>query len=244
MHSTGATIDPDAMRQIALFNNLEGPSVERIAGGGWTVRHPRGTRVLGRGEALNGLYAVFEGRLKLYMLSCNGDERILRILQPGDSFGEAIMFNAFPSPVYIETLSAVKLAYFPRKVVSRALATDPRFTTAMLNGMSRMMQELLIDLEACCLQNARQRTANYLLREVQQDTSGGDEVRLPAAKAVVASTLNISAETFSRELHRLRAMNLITIDRRTIHLRDRIGLQTLAEGGLLDEDRVKAQSAH
>jgi CRP-like cAMP-binding protein len=46
------------------------------------------------------------------------------------------------------------------------------------------------------------------------------QVTLPACKAVVASSLHLSAETFSRELHRLAAEGLVTIDRRTIHLHD------------------------
>ena len=209
-----------------LFESLDEAGLAEIARGGWMVEERRATRLLARGDLLDGLFIVIEGRLKLYMLSCNGDERVLRVLQPGDSFGEAIMFNQLPSPVFVDTLSQVRLAYFPRDVISAALTANPDFTTAMLASMSALMRNLIQDLETCCMQNAMQRTVNYLLREI----GNARVLTLPAPKAVVASTLNLSAETFSRELHRLQDGGFIEIDRRTIYLRDREGLTALAEG--------------
>lgn len=230
MHPTGISVDESRLRAMPMFEDLAAESITDIAAGGWLIEHPRGTRVLSRGDSLDGLYTVFEGRLKLYLLSCNGDERVLRVLQPGDSFGEAIMFNRFPSPVFVETLSAAQLAYFPRELVADVLAAHPDFTQAMLRGMSGLLRELISDLETCCLQTARQRTVGYLLRVAESAASGVERVQLPAAKAVVASTLNISAETFSRELHRLQQRGLIEIDKRVIYVRDPEGLAAELDG--------------
>lgn len=236
MQSTGIPVDLDRLRKQALFRDLEQRYLESIARGGWAVERRRASRILGRGDHLDGLYTVFEGSLKLYMLSCNGDERVLRILQPGDTFGEAIMFNAIPSPVFVETLSQVKLAYFPRQSINKTLSGSRHFTHAMLRSMSLIMTQLIADLETCCLRSAMQRTVNYLLRAAETTPPPHTEVQLPAPKAVVASTLNISAETFSRELHRLKDMELIDIQRRTIRLRDREQLLAIAaSGGMVAE---------
>jgi CRP-like cAMP-binding protein len=43
-------------------------------------------------------------------------------------------------------------------------------------------------------------------------------VVLPASKALVASTLNLTAETFSRELHELARRDLVQVDRRTLRI--------------------------
>lgn len=230
MQSTGMPVDLDQLRQQTLFRDLEQRCLESVARGGWTVERRKGARILGRGDHLEGLYTVFGGSLKLYMLSCSGDERVLRILQPGDTFGEAIMFNAIPSPVFVESLSPVTLGYFPRQTINNALSSNPKFTHAMLRSMGAIMTQLITDLEACCLQSALQRTVNYLLRHAETGPPPHVEIRLPAPKAVIASTLNISAETFSRELHRLKDQGLITIDRRTIFLCDRDGLLAAAAG--------------
>jgi CRP-like cAMP-binding protein len=230
MQPTGIPVDLDQLVTQSLFRDLDQKCLGPIAEGGWTVQKRRASRILGRGDYLDGLYTVFEGNLKLYMLSCNGDERVLRILGPGDTFGEAIMFNAIPSPVFVESLSPVRLGYFPQQVINKALSSNPQFTRAMLRSMSMIMTQLITDLETCCLQSALQRTINYLLRSAEAGSPPHVEVHLPAPKAVVASTLNISAETFSRELHRLKDQGLIEINRRTIYLRDRDALYTAASG--------------
>jgi len=228
MYSNGKPVEIEQLYGVPLFREMGEANLKFIARHSSALDLPRGTRILGRGDHLDGLYGVLEGRLKLYMLSCNGDERVLRVLQSGDSFGEAIMFNEIPSPVFVETLSPVSLGFFPRQVVTKVLAADSAFMLSMLRGMSAMMRELIHDLETCCLQNALQRIAGYLLREADAGTVPNVEVRLPAPKAVIASTLNISAETFSRELHRLQDEGLVKIDRRVIYLRDREGLLALA----------------
>ena len=229
MQPTGIPVEREQLTGQSLFSDLGPRTLESIARGGWTVEKRRAARILGRGDHLDGLYTVFEGSLKLYMLSCNGDERVLRILQPGDTFGEAIMFNEIPSPVFVDSLAPVRLGYFPRQIIDKALSSNPKFTLSMLRSMSMIMSQLIHDLETCCLQNALQRTVNYLLREADS-APPHVEIQLPAPKAVVASTLNISAETFSRELHRLKDQGLIEINRRTIYLRDREGLLAIARG--------------
>lgn len=230
MHPTGTPIDADQLFDQPLFDNLDQASIAEITRGGWVVEIKRGSRLLARGDQLDGLYMVLDGRLKLYMLSCNGDERVLRVLQRGDSFGEAIMFNAMPSPVFVDAIAASRLAYFPREVITDALTSNPQFTTTMLHSMSALMRNLIQDLETCCLQNAMQRTVSYLLREAQKSAPPYVGLTLPAPKAVVASMLNMSAETFSRELHRLQDQGLIEIDRRTIYLRDKSRLRNLTDG--------------
>ena len=231
MQPTGMPIDLEQMTGQPLFAGIDGVSLAAIASGGWAVEEGRGARILSRGDHLEGLYSVFQGSLKLYMLSCSGDERVLRLLQPGDSFGEAIMFNQIPSPVFVETLSPVTLGYFPRAVISAALVSNPSFTESMLKNMSALMRQFIQDLETCCMQNAVQRTAKYLLRQAEAAGAPHMQVVIPAPKAVVASTLNISAETFARDLHRLQVAVLIEISGRTIDLRDRDALVAACEGG-------------
>lgn len=217
-------LDADVLSQIPLFSGLRFDSVEQIASVGSVVSFPRASRVLNRGDVLDGFYVVIQGHLKLFMLSCDGAERVLRVLEPGHSFGEAMMFNGFPSPVFVESLSTAELAYFPGDKVSTILTANADFGAAMLRSMSSLLRELIHDLEACCLMNARQRTIAYLLRAAEADGQPQSRIHLPATKWIVASTLDLSPETFSRELHRLQDEGLIEINRRTIFFRNRAGL--------------------
>ncbi len=213
-----------------IFQNLDRSRVEQLVTQAKTAHHPRATRVLSRSEKLDGLFVVLDGQLKIYMLSCDGAERVLKVAQAGDSFGEAFMFMQIPSLVYVDTLTECDLAFLPSEVIASALRADPDFVFGMLRNMSAIMTMLLSDLETACMQNALQRTVNYLLRESEKTPAPHIGLTLPAPKAVVASTLNLSAETFSRELHQLQNHGYIEIERRVIRLRNRQGLRELADG--------------
>ena len=91
-----------------------------------------------------------------------------------------------------------------------------------MDRMCAQSARLLEDLEGCCLLSAGERVERYLIRNVRRCERfvNKGQVQLPACKSLVASSLNLSAETFSRELHRLAAERLVTIDRRTIHVHD------------------------
>ncbi|WPL19196.1 hypothetical protein Thiowin_04303 [Thiorhodovibrio winogradskyi] len=102
----------------------------------------------------------------------------------------------------------------------------------MLRLVAERAQRLLIDLEACCLHTAAQRVVALLLREASPSVTAPDSAQLEllASKILVASSLNLSSETFSRELHALARCGLIRVERRRIQIPSLARLRQL--GGL------------
>ena len=67
-----------------------------------SVREVRGQKsqvVFHRGDLCEGLYLVVYGRVKLSISSAQGVEKVIEIIQPGQSFAEAVMFLGTPCPV-------------------------------------------------------------------------------------------------------------------------------------------------
>jgi CRP-like cAMP-binding protein len=80
---------------------------------------------------------------------------------------------------------------------------------------------LVQDVESYALSNGLQRLIGFLLRDVDASTSQAPNtatVSLPASKATIASRLSLTPEYFSRVLHELESAQLVTIDRRDIHI--------------------------
>ena len=96
----------------------------------------------------------------------------------------------------------------------------PEVASAVLGSVARRVYDLTRNLEECCLYSARQRVASFLLRDSSRGETGSGPVavELPAAKVVVASSLNLTAETFSRDLHDLAREGIVDIERRTIRV--------------------------
>ncbi len=173
------------------------------------------------GAALDGLFVLITGRVKLAILSAEGAERVIDIILPHGVFGESAPFLDQPSPVYAEALCDCQVLSVSRERLLEAVARWPAVALVLLGSLARNVRSLTRDLEACCLLSAGQRVARFLLNEAtcHQGSVDAAEVALPAAKVVVASSLNLTPETFSRELHVLVKDGLIEVSHRTIRVR-------------------------
>ncbi len=221
-----ATVKEDAMLPfldaVPLFANLRPEQRRFLASGSSVLDCKRGALVCKQGEQPDGFYCVLHGRVKLAMLAESGGERVIEITQAGDSFGKSSMFLQQPWPVYAQALVGSRLLFIGRQVVLSGIDHWPAFALTMLTGMSARIHGLLGELEACCLKTASQRVVQYLLDRGQPcgRQPGTVTVTLPAGKAVIASALSLTPETFSRELRRLVKQNLISVEKNSIQVHD------------------------
>ena len=201
------------LSQLPLFNELEPGELEHIAQNTTELHVPRGETIFQRGDPCVGFHSVVYGRVKLAFTSSQGTEKVVEIIGPGHSFGEALMFMNKPYIVTAQALADTMLLHVARSAVLEELERTPSFALKMLAGLSRRLHGLISDVEAYSLNSGTQRVIGYLLKETQHD---GERVALHASKAVVASRLNVTPEHFSRILHDLAEQQLIEVKGREI----------------------------
>ena len=208
------------LEEVALFNALEDDALRFIAGGCHLRTAERGQLLCEKGALIQGFFLVLAGRVKLAILSEEGAERVVGICLPGQLFAEAAAFLDQPCPFYAEALGSSRLLFFDRQRIREAVARWPSVALTMLGNLARQVHGLTRNLETCCLTPAPRRVSRFLLEQVERGKKMIDqmEVELPAAKVVVASSLNLTAETFSRELHALARDGVIVIDKRRIRI--------------------------
>jgi len=218
--------------EIGLFRHLTGEQLRFLAAECYPRQVPKGCLIFEKGCVLGGFYAVRGGRVKLAVLSPEGAERVVQIALPGDTLGVSVGLIDRPSPVYAQALCGSDLLFFRAERVREAASRWPALGMLFLERACNRVHELYRDLEACCLQTALQRVAGYLV-----DSLGGGraaasrprlQVELPAGKAVVASRLNLTPETFSRELRHLSDEGVISVERCTVRVHDRDRLHAAA----------------
>ncbi len=224
------------------FASVPPDGLRYLAGGCYQRTATRGQVLCERGQPLDGFHLLLRGRVKLSLLSSEGAERVLDIVLPGRTFGESAAFLGRPCALHSEALMDSRLMVVDLKRIRSAIERWPEVAHLMLGLVAERSQRLIADLETCCLHSAAQRVAAMLLRDAQSDTDEPDRatLELPAAKTVVASSLNLSAETFSRELHGLARRGLIEVERRRIRIPS---LEQLRRLGGLDATEMDAQNA-
>jgi CRP-like cAMP-binding protein len=208
------------LETAAGFAGIPVEALRFIAGGCHTRTATRDQVLCEKGQQIDGFFVVVSGRIKLSILSEDGAERVLDVVLPGRTFAEAAAFLDQPCPLHAQALTDSRLLFVSLPRVREAMGRWPQVANLMLAIVARRTQRLTADLEACCLHSAAQRVAGFLLREAVSDADDPDHasVTLPAAKTVIASSLNLSAETFSRELHGLARRGLVDVQRREIRI--------------------------
>lgn len=212
-----------------IFRGLSPDEIGRIAAGTTQIHAERGNILFQRGDPCVGFHLVAVGQVKLAVGTAAGAEKVIEILGPGRTFGEAVMFTGNPYLVTATALSDSLLLHVGRDALFAELERDPKLARRMLAGLSMRLHMMVKDVEAMTLHSAAQRVIGYLARLEDEGTAG--QVTLPAQKSLIASRLNLTPEYFSRILHDLASEGLIRIDGRDIAILDSPGLRAFGSDG-------------
>ena len=209
-----------ALGSVPMFRQLAPEQLAEIVRGTRIVRGARGDLLFHKGDQPTGFWLIMFGQVKLALSTDRGVEKVLQLLGPGQSFGEAVMLLERPYLVHAECLADSLLLHVPKQAVFEAIDADPAFARKMLAGLSFRLHELVSDVEAYSMRSAAQRLVGYLLNlcEGQADTDA--RVALPTSKHLVASRLNLTPETLSRILHTLADEGLIRVEGRSVTICD------------------------
>lgn len=207
------------LRRAALFALLGEEDLTALARRCRPVRLARGEVLFFRGEPARGFYLVERGRIKLFLDSPAGAEKIVDTVGPGGTFGEAVMFLDQPYPVSTAALGDAELIFVTKDAVDELLESRPDFCRRMLAGMAMRLRTLVRDIEAYSLQTATQRVIGYLLQSWEQER-GEAVIELPLPRYVIASRLNLTPETLSRVFHELAQQGVLRSEGRRVVVSD------------------------
>ena len=212
----------DFVRNLPLFRGLDVAELEAIGAATSEQRVTAGTVLFRRDDPCDGFHIVVLGRVKLALLAPAGAEKVVEILGPGQSFGEAAMFLGAGYRLQAEALADSLLLFFASGAMQQAIARNPELARRMLHDMSQRLYYLVADIEAYTMKNAMERVTGYLLSSLPDDAGPGrpGDIQLAASKSVLASRLNITREHFSRILHELSHSGLIRVSGRNISVLD------------------------
>lgn len=216
--SRGSKRTLELLAHAPIFRDLSEEELGRVAAGTTEVRAERGRLLFQRGDPCIGFHIVIYGQVKLAVGTAGGAEKVVEIIGPGMSFGEALMFTDRPYVVFATALADSLLLHVGKDTLLAELEGDPRLARRMIAGLSWRLHMLVKDVEALTLHSATQRVIGYLAR--LEDDGGGGRATLPAQKSLVASRLNLTPEYFSRILHELAGEGLVRVEGREIEILD------------------------
>lgn len=223
----------DVLKKIYLFSGLSDSDLETLSRLAINRRFARDTTIFWEGREALGFFILLTGQVKLTKSSADGKEYILRIVNPGETFGEAAVLAEAGYPASAIALEDCQTLYFPKVDFLSLLTSSPTLARNMLATMSRLLFHLTRQLEDLSLKEVSSRLARYLLDQCLKThgrIEGGLSFDLPITKTHLASYLGTISETLSRTLARLKSLGAIVEDKGSITIRDSTLLQNIAKG--------------
>jgi CRP-like cAMP-binding protein len=212
-------MDDSELRRLPLLSELDEQQIEQMRATRRTLSLDPGETLFHMGEKCSQFYYLDSGAVKLFRISPAGQEKIVEIIRPGQTFAEAVMFFAQPLyPVNAEALEATVLTAFDSAAFMGMLRESTDTCIRLLGTLSMRLHHRVNEIDALSLQNSMLRVVHYLLRRLGDGASEDGVVELEASKKVIAARLSIQPETFSRVLHALMECGAIAVDGRKIRV--------------------------
>ena len=221
MEKTSESIET-LLAGVPMFSSLSMDEIAKLSQAARKVKAGKGEILFHKDDPCHGFYLIVSGKIKLVFNSSAGNEKVVEILMPGQTFGEAVMFMDKPYPLSAQVLSDSLFVYVTKASIFQALESNPLLARKLITGLSIRLHQLVQNQEFNSLRSGKQRVADYLLRQISPEDANNSQppVTLPASKGTVASHLGITPEHFSRILHELIESELVAVNGKNIRILD------------------------
>ncbi|WP_430867525.1 Crp/Fnr family transcriptional regulator [Demequina aurantiaca] len=198
--------------RVPLFQALDRQAQLEVARVARPTPIAKGQLLYAAGSDASQMMVVHTGQLKLSRINEEGHEQIVRVLGPGDFVGESAFLLGGQPDHFATAIAAGSLCLFRHADLGRLVEQHPSIGLRMLQEVSRRLGQTEKRLAAAISSDVSSRLARYLLSLPGARREGRLHVELPLAKKDIASLLDTTPESLSRQLRRLQDSGVIDQD--------------------------------
>lgn len=202
-----------------FFRHLKAVAQDRLMTASREFHQPAAALLIRQGQPAVNFFLVMSGKVKLFRISPDGQEKVVEIIHAGQTFAEAVMFmQRSEYPVCAEALEPVHLVSVPNALMLEVLSEHPQACLHLLGNLSARLHQRLGELETLTLQNATQRFALYLIQQLEDRAADDADIDLMLPKRLIAARLSMQPETLSRIIGKLREEGLAEVQGRHVRI--------------------------
>jgi CRP-like cAMP-binding protein len=202
------------LRGNEYFDDLPEALLKEIAAHMNLREYQRGDVLFWEGDPCDGLYIIKQGSAKIFRLSPQGRQYIVRILQEKDTFSEVPAFDGASNPVNVEALENCLVWVIDDKILRGLVSTHPQFAQKVLVNFGRMLRGMVHKVSEMAFYQVTHRLAR-LIAEMSEEKS------VPQTQEQLAARLGTVREVVARSLKELERSGAIKIEGRRIQIVDK-----------------------
>jgi len=204
------------LKQFGYFKDITDSSRKKLADICLAKTVEKKTIIFTEGEKAFAVYCCISGRIQLHKSTPDGKEVVIKVIKPGEMFGEVILFESKVYPVTAVSLTKSQIFLMPKHQF-HCLLEQQDFRNDFIAVIMRKQMYLANQIKYLASHDVEDRLLLFL-----RESFGEKEEITPAiSKKDVAAAIGATPETLSRVLLRMKREGvlqwedkLITISRR------------------------------
>jgi CRP-like cAMP-binding protein len=128
------------LRQVPFLEPLEDFQLEHLIKRGKHVTLQTGEVLFRKGDLGHCMYVILSGQVSIYLEAKEGRTAVLRVLQPGDFFGEMALLDGGPRSANALALDACELFVLERSSFLDLMTTSPELLSRLLSGLAERLR--------------------------------------------------------------------------------------------------------
>jgi CRP/FNR family transcriptional regulator len=217
------------LKRIYLFSGLGDDELGEIASLILERKYQKGRIIFMEGEPGEAIYFLKTGLIKVSKQDGEGREHTLHYVNPGDVFGEVVLFDAGGYPATAEVVENAEVGLIRNRDMDRLLLKNPKTTLEMLKIMARRLRNAQQQIMELALKDTTRRLAGLLLKLAEEHgimKNNGVLICLPLTNQELANLVGTSRETVNRILSEFRRRKAVAISKQEGIVINKVKLET------------------
>ncbi len=208
------------LEEIPMFASLTPENLKELYNQTHIKQYAKDSIVFYEGDQSDYLYILLEGSVKLYKTTPKGTQIQINRLGAPDLIGEYASFENLPFPASCEFVTSGTIGLLPFEVVYKHLS-DPKFSLEIIKSLTGKVSLLSALVHKETVLSSEAKVADLMLQKLAMFH------RLKNNE--LASILNLTPETFSRILTKLKKEGIITVENQKIVILNEDALYTIVD---------------
>lgn len=230
-----SVVDRSAFQGCRFLQGMSAEAVAELQRHVRTISYGPEDLIFQEGGPSAGFYIVINGLVQYGKRSGQrGRRRILKLLGPGDCFGEEMLFQpeVCACPGYARALTHTEVAFIERRTFVEFLERHPAVMHRLCEHLTRQLRVFeckLVELAYEPVEQNLVRLLFILLERFGKPTKDGIALEMPLSRQELAELLGVHLDTVIHELSKLREQGVIALSDHKIVIKNPEKLRELAE---------------
>lgn len=228
-----AALDRSLIRELPLFTGLAGDALDRILEPATCIRFTAGDAVFEQGEPATRFFVLLHGRLRVTQITGEGQQVVVRIINPGDLFGMAKALSRDDYPGTAMAVVDITALSWPMEFWDELLLAHPRLALNATRAIGQRLEDAHVRVREFATEEVERRVAHAVLRLAAQSGRAaplGIRIDFPISKQDIAAMTATTMYTVSRVLSAWQRAGLVDVGRQQLVVCDAHRLMMIGDG--------------